>query len=456
MEVAVCGAGRAPSACSTPDYMEQIHDSAMEKVDVLLGLQWGDEGKGKIVDVLTPAYDLIARFQGGPNAGHTLEFEGNKYILRSIPSGIFQGDKVNVIGSGVVLDPILFREEAESLSRSGHDLKGRLVISRKAHLILPIHRLIDAAQEAMKGDAKVGTTGKGIGPTYTDKVARTGLRVGDIEHDFARKYQEARQRHLTLLRAYDYPTEGLETLERTWLESIEYLRQYTLVDSELYLSHALHEGRRVLAEGAQGSMLDIDFGSYPFVTSSNTIAAGCCTGLGIAPRSIGEVYGIFKAYCTRVGSGPFPTELENETGEQLCTLGHEFGSVTGRRRRCGWLDLVALRYTIMLSGVTRLIMMKSDVLDTFDTIRVCTRYRIGDVETEEMPYELTGDIEPLYEELPSWRCDTSRLRSVVEFPQELRDYIDFIERSVGVPIAIASVGPDREQTITLRPTLLPH
>ena len=456
MEVAVCGAGRAPSACSTPDYMEQIHDSAMEKVDVLLGLQWGDEGKGKIVDVLTPAYDLIARFQGGPNAGHTLEFEGNKYILRSIPSGIFQGDKVNVIGSGVVLDPILFREEAESLSRSGHDLKGRLVISRKAHLILPTHRLIDAAQEAMKGDAKVGTTGKGIGPTYTDKVARTGLRVGDIEHDFARKYQEARQRHLILLRAYDYPTEGLETLERTWLESIEYLRQYTLVDSELYLSHALHEGRRVLAEGAQGSMLDIDFGSYPFVTSSNTIAAGCCTGLGIAPRSIGEVYGIFKAYCTRVGSGPFPTELEDETGEQLCTLGHEFGSVTGRRRRCGWLDLVALRYTIMLSGVTRLIMMKSDVLDTFDTIRVCTRYRIGDVETEEMPYELTDDIEPLYEELPGWRCDTSRLRSVVEFPQELRDYIDFIERSVGVPIAIASVGPDREQTITLRPTRLPH
>lgn len=456
MEVAVCGAGRALSACSTLDYMEQIHDSAMEKVDVLLGLQWGDEGKGKIVDVLTPAYDLIARFQGGPNAGHTLEFEGNKYILRSIPSGIFQGDKVNVIGSGVVLDPILFREEAESLSRSGHDLKGRLVISRKAHLILPTHRLIDAAQEAMKGDAKVGTTGKGIGPTYTDKVARTGLRVGDIEHDFARKYQEARQRHLTLLRAYDYPTEGLETLERTWLESIEYLRQYTLVDSELYLSHALHEGRRVLAEGAQGSMLDIDFGSYPFVTSSNTIAAGCCTGLGIAPRSIGEVYGIFKAYCTRVGSGPFPTELEDETGEQLCTLGHEFGSVTGRRRRCGWLDLVALRYTIMLSGVTRLIMMKSDVLDTFDTIRVCTRYRIGEVETEEMPYELTGDIEPLYEELPGWRCDTSRLRSVVEFPQELRDYIDFIERSVGVPIAIASVGPDREQTITLRPTLLPH
>ena len=426
------------------------------KVDVLLGLQWGDEGKGKIVDVLTPAYDLIARFQGGPNAGHTLEFEGNKYILRSIPSGIFQGDKVNVIGSGVVLDPILFREEAESLSRSGHDLKGRLVISRKAHLILPTHRLIDAAQEAMKGDAKVGTTGKGIGPTYTDKVARTGLRVGDTEHDFPKKYQEAKQRHLTLLRAYDYPTDGLEALEREWLEAIEYLRQYAFVDSEQYLGRALREGRRVLAEGAQGSMLDIDFGSYPFVTSSNTIAAGCCTGLGIAPRSIGEVYGIFKAYCTRVGSGPFPTELEDETGERLCTLGHEFGSVTGRRRRCGWLDLVALRYTIMLSGVTRLIMMKSDVLDTFETIRVCTRYRIHGTETEDLPYELAGDVEPIYEELPGWRCDTSRMTSAEEFPQELRDYIAFIERSVGVPIAVVSVGPDREQTITLHPTLLPH
>lgn len=428
----------------------------MEKVDVLLGLQWGDEGKGKIVDVLTPAYDLIARFQGGPNAGHTLEFEGNKYILRSIPSGIFQGDKVNVIGSGVVLDPILFREEAESLSRSGHDLKGRLVISRKAHLILPTHRLIDAAQEAMKGDAKVGTTGKGIGPTYTDKVARTSLRVGDTEHDFPKKYQEAKQRHLTLLRAYDYPTDGLEALEREWLEAIEYLRQYAFVDSEQYLGRALREGRRVLAEGAQGSMLDIDFGSYPFVTSSNTIAAGCCTGLGIAPRSIGEVYGIFKAYCTRVGSGPFPTELEDETGERLCSLGHEFGSVTGRRRRCGWLDLVALRYTIMLSGVTRLIMMKSDVLDTFETIRVCTRYRIRGTETEDLPYELAGDVEPIYEELPGWRCDTSRMTSAEEFPQELRDYIAFIERAVGVPIAVVSVGPDREQTITLHPTLLPH
>ena len=428
----------------------------MEKVDVLLGLQWGDEGKGKIVDVLTPAYDLIARFQGGPNAGHTLEFEGNKYILRSIPSGIFQGDKVNVIGSGVVLDPILFREEAESLSRSGHDLKGRLVISRKAHLILPTHRLIDAAQEAMKGDAKVGTTGKGIGPTYTDKVARTGLRVGDMEHDFPKKYQEAKQRHLTLLHAYDYPTDGLEALEREWLDAIEYLRQYAFVDSEQYLGRALREGRRVLAEGAQGSMLDIDFGSYPFVTSSNTIAAGCCTGLGIAPRSIGEVYGIFKAYCTRVGSGPFPTELEDETGERLCSLGHEFGSVTGRRRRCGWLDLVALRYTIMLSGVTRLIMMKSDVLDSFETIRVCTRYRIHGTETEDLPYELAGDVEPIYEELPGWRCDTSRMTSAEEFPQELRDYIAFIEQAVGVPIAVVSVGPDREQTITLHPTLLPH
>ena len=308
----------------------------------------------------------------------------------------------------------------------------------------------------MKGDAKVGTTGKGIGPTYTDKVARTGLRVGDTEHDFPKKYQEAKQRHLTLLRAYDYPTDGLEALEREWLEAIEYLRQYSFVDSEQYLGRALREGRRVLAEGAQGSMLDIDFGSYPFVTSSNTIAAGCCTGLGIAPRSIGEVYGIFKAYCTRVGSGPFPTELEDETGERLCTLGHEFGSVTGRRRRCGWLDLVALRYTIMLSGVTRLIMMKSDVLDTFETIRICTRYRIHGTETEDLPYELAGDVEPIYEELPGWRCDTSRMTSAEEFPQELRDYIAFIERAVGVPIAVVSVGPDREQTITLHPTLLPH
>ena len=428
----------------------------MEQVDVLLGLQWGDEGKGKIVDVLTPSYDIIARFQGGPNAGHTLEFEGKKYILRSIPSGIFQGDKVNVIGNGVVLDPILFAEEARALSESGHDLRKRLVISRKAHLILPTHRFIDAAQEAIKGGAKIGTTGKGIGPTYTDKIARTGLRVGDIHSDFARKYQEAKERHLTLLEAYRYPVEGLAELEAKWREAIKYLEEFTFVDSEEYINDALRSSRRVLAEGAQGSLLDIDFGSYPFVTSSNTVCAGCCTGLGIAPRSIGQVYGIFKAYCTRVGAGPFPTELFDETGEKLCSLGHEFGSVTGRRRRCGWLDLVALRYTVMLSGVTRLIMMKSDVLDTFETIRVCTNYEIRGEKTRHFPYELTEDVHPVYRELKGWQCDTTKLTDPNDFPQALKDYIAFVEGEIGVPISIVSVGPDRAQTIALHPELLPE
>lgn len=428
----------------------------MEQVDVLLGLQWGDEGKGKIVDVLTPSYDIIARFQGGPNAGHTLEFEGKKYILRSIPSGIFQGDKVNVIGNGVVLDPILFSEEARALSESGHDLRKRLVISRKAHLILPTHRFIDAAQEAIKGGSKIGTTGKGIGPTYTDKIARTGLRVGDIHSDFARKYQEAKERHLTLLEAYHYPVEGLVELEAKWMEAIKYLEEFTFADSEEYINDALRSSRRVLAEGAQGSLLDIDFGSYPFVTSSNTVCAGCCTGLGIAPRSIGQVYGIFKAYCTRVGAGPFPTELFDETGEKLCSLGHEFGSVTGRRRRCGWLDLVALRYTVMLSGVTRLIMMKSDVLDTFETIRVCTDYEIRGEKTRHFPYELTEDVHPVYRELKGWQCDTTKLTDPNDFPQALKDYIAFVEGEIGVPISIVSVGPDREQTIALHPELLPE
>lgn len=428
----------------------------MEQVDVLLGLQWGDEGKGKIVDVLTPSYDIIARFQGGPNAGHTLEFEGKKYILRSIPSGIFQGDKVNVIGNGVVLDPILFADEARALSESGHDLRKRLVISRKAHLILPTHRFIDAAQEAIKGGAKIGTTGKGIGPTYTDKIARTGLRVGDIHSDFARKYQEAKERHLTLLEAYRYPVEGLAELEAKWMEAIKYLEEFTFVDSEEYINDALRSSCRVLAEGAQGSLLDINFGSYPFVTSSNTVCAGCCTGLGIAPRSIGEVYGIFKAYCTRVGAGPFPTELFDETGEKLCSLGHEFGSVTGRRRRCGWLDLVALRYTVMLSGVTRLIMMKSDVLDTFETIRVCTDYEIRGEKTRHFPYELTEDVHPVYRELKGWQCDTTKLTDPKDFPQALNDYIAFVEGEIGVPISIVSVGPDREQTIVLHPELLPE
>lgn len=421
----------------------------MNKVDVLLGLQWGDEGKGKIVDVLTPHYDIIARFQGGPNAGHTLEFGGEKYVLRSIPSGIFQGDKLNVIGNGVVLDPILFIDEAQALARSGHDLRSRLVLSRKAHLILPTHRLLDAANEVAKGDAKVGTTGKGIGPTYTDKVGRYGLRIGDIEHDFVAKYQEAKARHVAMLNAMNFPLGNLEELEKQWLTAIEQLRTYTFVDSEFLINNGLAEGKRVLAEGAQGSLLDIDFGSYPFVTSSNTICAGCCTGLGIAPRSVGDVYGIFKAYCTRVGAGPFPTELFDEIGETLCRLGQEFGSVTGRKRRCGWLDLVALRYTVMLNGVTKLIMMKSDVMDTFEEIKVCVGYEREGRISRNFPYELSEAYTPVYKTFAGWQTDSTAFRSADDFPEALRAYIAFIEQELGVPIAIVSVGPDREQTIQL-------
>lgn len=422
----------------------------MNKVDVLLGLQWGDEGKGKIVDVLTPRYDIIARFQGGPNAGHTLEFGGEKYVLRSIPSGIFQGDKINIIGNGVVLDPILFMNEVRDLARSGHDLTSRLVISRKAHLILPTHRLLDAANEAAKGDAKVGTTGKGIGPTYTDKVSRYGLRVGDIEHGFAHKYQAAKERHLGILASMNHPLGNLDQLEAEWLSAVEELRAFTFVDSEQLINSSLTSGKRILAEGAQGSLLDIDFGSYPFVTSSNTVCAGCCTGLGVAPRTIGEVYGIFKAYCTRVGSGPFPTELHDETGEELCKLGHEFGSVTGRKRRCGWLDLVALRYTVMLNGVTKLIMMKSDVMDTFAEIKVCVGYECDGVISTDFPYELSDEYTPVYRSFAGWQCDSSGMRSAEDFPTALREYIAFIEQELGVPIAVVSVGPDREQTIVLQ------
>ena len=340
------------------------------KVDVLLGLQWGDEGKGKVVDVLTPRYDVVARFQGGPNAGHTLEFEGQKYVLRSIPSGIFQGDKVNIIGNGVVLDPLLFKGEAMALEASGHPLKERLHISKKAHLIMPTHRVLDAAYEAAKGDAKVGTTGKGIGPTYTDKVSRNGLRVGDILCNFEEKYAKAKARHEDILKSMNFEYDIVE-LEKEWLDAINYLREFHLVDSEHEINGLLREGKSVLCEGAQGTLLDVDFGSYPFVTSSNTICAGACTGLGIGPNKIGNVYGIMKAYCTRVGSGPFPTELCDETGKTIRDLGHEYGAVTGRERRCGWIDLVALKYAIMVNGVTHLIMMKSDVLDGFDTIKAC-------------------------------------------------------------------------------------
>ena len=417
------------------------------KVDVLLGLQWGDEGKGKVVDVLTPRYDVVARFQGGPNAGHTLEFAGQKYVLRSIPSGIFQGDKINIIGNGVVLDPALFKAEAEALEASGHPLKERLHISKKAHLILPTHRLLDAAYEMAKGDAKVGTTGKGIGPTYTDKVSRNGLRVGDILHNFEAKYEAAKARHVQILKSLNYGPYDLEGMEQAWLEGIEYLKQFHLVDSEHEVNRLLDEGKSVLCEGAQGTMLDVDFGSYPFVTSSNTICAGACTGLGVAPNKIGEVYGIFKAYCTRVGAGPFPTELFDETGEKICALGHEFGAVTGRKRRCGWIDLVALKYAVMVDGVTKLIMMKSDVLDSFDTIKACVAYKVNGEETEHFPFDISEGVEPVYVELPGWKTDMTKMQSEDEFPEEFNAYISFLEDQLGVPIKFVSIGPDREQTI---------
>lgn len=417
-----------------------------KKVDVLLGLQWGDEGKGKVVDVLTPSYDLVTRFQGGPNAGHTLEFNGQKYVLRSIPSGIFQGDKINIIGNGVVLDPALFKAEVEALEKSGHPLTKRLKISRKAHLILPTHRLLDQAFETAKGESKIGTTGKGIGPAYSDKISRNGLRVGDIELNFEEKYAIAIKRHKDILDQYKFEYD-LTELEREWMEGIDTIRKFELVDSEHLINEALSAGKKVLAEGAQGTMLDIDFGSYPFVTSSNTICAGACTGLGVAPRVIGDVYGIFKAYCTRVGSGPFPTELFDETGDEMRNKGHEFGSVTGRPRRCGWIDLVALKYAIMINGVTRLIMMKSDVMDDFEIIKACVAYKIDGVESEKFPYSIEGEVEPVYIELPGWRTDMSKMRSENEFPEEFNAYLNFLEAELGVPVTIVSVGPDREQTI---------
>jgi len=422
------------------------------KVDVLLGLQWGDEGKGKVVDVLTPRYDAVARFQGGPNAGHTLEFDGKKYVLRSIPSGIFQSGQINIIGNGVVLDPVLFREEAEALEASGVDLKKVLKLSRKAHLILPTHRLLDAAGEKAKGSAKIGTTGKGIGPTYTDKISRNGLRLGDVEDaSCAReKYEAHRDIHLRRLADMGCPADpvALSKLEQAWLEAVDYLREFEIVDSEFVVNNLLAEGKKVLCEGAQGTMLDVDFGSYPFVTSSNTVCAGACTGLGIAPNKIGEVFGIFKAYCTRVGSGPFPTELFDETGRTIRNLGHEYGAVTGRERRCGWIDLVALRYAIMINGVTQLIMMKSDVLDGFDTIRACVAYKVNGVETRDFPFSIEeGSIEPVYVDIPGWKTPMTAITSEKQFPRAFSDYIHFLEKELATPITIVSVGPDRTQTI---------
>ncbi|MGP1590861.1 MAG: adenylosuccinate synthase [Prevotella sp.] len=418
------------------------------KVDVLLGLQWGDEGKGKVVDVLTPQYDVIARFQGGPNAGHTLEFEGEKYVLRSIPSGIFQGGKVNIIGNGVVLAPDLFMQEVKELEKSGHNLKDRLKISTKAHLIMPTHRLIDVAQEAKKGKNKVGTTGKGIGPTYTDKISRTGLRVGDILDNFKEKYEAHKAAHLDQLKALHYTDFDITEIEKTWLEGIEFMKNFQFVESEYAVNNYLKEGKSVLCEGAQGTMLDVDFGSYPFVTSSNTICSGACSGLGIGPNKIGDVFGIMKAYCTRVGSGPFPTELFNEEGKQIRDLGHEYGAVTGRERRCGWIDLVALKYAIMINGVTKLIMMKSDVLDTFATIKACVAYNINGKITTELPYDLSKDVEPVYKEIKGWQTDLTQCTSEEQLPQAFLDYITFLEKELETPISIVSVGPDRAQTIT--------
>lgn len=417
-----------------------------QNIDVLLGLQWGDEGKGKIVDVLTPKYDVVARFQGGPNAGHTLEFNGKKFVLRSIPSGIFQGGQTNIIGNGVVLDPALFKGEAEDLVKAGYDLTKNLFISKKAHLILPTHRVLDAAYEAAKGDAKVGTTGKGIGPTYTDKISRNGLRVGDILENFEAKYAAAKARHEEILRNMNYSYDIAE-MEAKWLEGIEYLKNFRLIDSEQMINDLMNEGKSVLCEGAQGSLLDVDFGSYPFVTSSNTVCAGACTGLGVAPNRIANVYGITKAYCTRVGSGPFPTELFDEVGAEMRDRGHEYGAVTGRERRCGWIDLVALKYTIMINGVTHLILMKSDVLDTFPTIKACVAYRKNGETLTHFPYDIDG-VEPVYTELKGWQTDLTQLKNEEELPQEFKEYIAFLEKELGVPVKYVSIGPDRDQTIT--------
>ena len=418
-------------------------------VDVLLGLQWGDEGKGKIVDVLTRKYDIIARFQGGPNAGHTLEFEGKKHVLHTIPSGVFHEKVCNVVGNGVVIDPVIFKGELDKLIAQEPDVLSRLKISRKAHLILPSHRLLDAASEAAKGKKKIGSTLKGIGPTYMDKTGRNGLRVGDIQLDnFQELYNNLVTKHKQLLSGYPDFTYDLSELEPTWFEAIEYLRTLDIIDSEPYVHQAIKDGRTILAEGAQGTLLDIDFGTYPFVTSSNTTCAGACTGLGVAPNRIQNVYGIFKAYCTRVGSGPFPTELFDETGETIQAQGHEFGATTGRPRRCGWLDLPALKYAIDVNGVTELMMMKADVLSGIGNLKVCTAYRYKGEVIEHLPYKLEEDlIEPIFTEVAGWDEDLTKMTSEDEFPESFKSYIDYIEKEVGVPISLISVGPDRAQTI---------
>ena len=420
------------------------------KVDVLLGLQWGDEGKGKIVDVLTPSYGVIARFQGGPNAGHTLIFDGQKHVLHTIPSGVFRPDTLNLVGNGVVIDPLIFKGEVDKLLAAGVDPRPNLRISRRAHLILPTHRLLDAASEQAKGEAKIGSTLKGIGPTYMDKTGRNGLRVGDITSGkFAERYAALRDKHLRMLAQFEGFTFDLEAAEGPWLAAVEELAALTAVDAEHFLAEHLAAGTAVLAEGAQGTMLDIDFGTYPFVTSSNTVTAGACTGLGVAPGRIGHVIGIFKAYCTRVGSGPFPTELDNAEGEALRAAGGEFGATTGRPRRCGWLDLIQLKYAITINGVTELSMMKADVLGDFDTIKVCTHYKRGDEILDHLPYDLTDtSIEPVYRSFPGWRSNLAGITRIEDLPAALLDYIAWIESEVGVPIRTVSIGPDRAQTLS--------
>lgn len=420
-------------------------------VDLLLGLQWGDEGKGKIVDVLTQKYDIIARFQGGPNAGHTLEFDGIKHVLRTIPSGIFHKNAVNIIGNGVVIDPVVFVKELEGLEQFKIDIYNKLIISRKAHLILPTHRLLDAASEASKGKAKIGSTLKGIGPTYMDKTGRNGLRIGDLElDDFKERYRNLADKHEAMIKFYDVSIQyNLAEMENEFFEAIETLKKLQFIDSEAYLFQALKDGKSILAEGAQGSLLDVDFGTYPFVTSSNTTAAGACTGLGIAPNKIKDVYGIFKAYTTRVGSGPFPTELFDEVGETMARIGNEFGSVTGRKRRCGWLDLVALKYAVQINGVTQLMMMKGDVLSGFEDLKVCTAYNYRGEIIDHLPYNIEEEnVSPVYKSFKGWHADLTGLTEYSDLPTELKDYVSFIEAEVGVPIKIISVGPDRTQTIS--------
>jgi adenylosuccinate synthase len=419
----------------------------MNKVDVLLGLQWGDEGKGKIVDVLTPVYDVIARFQGGPNAGHSLEFNEIKHVLHTIPSGIFHKDKINLIGNGVVIDPVIFKKETEALEKMGVSPADSIYISKRAHLILPSHRVLDAASEAAKGDTKIGSTLKGIGPTYMDKTGRNGLRIGDILlPDFLERYNFLKNKHREIIRQYDYHDEP-ENYEDEWFQGIEKIMTFKLVDSEHFINGLINENKKILAEGAQGTLLDIDFGSYPYVTSSNTICAGACTGLGIAPGRIGEVLGIFKAYCTRVGSGPFPTELSDETGERMRRQGKEFGSTTGRPRRCGWLDLPALKYSIMINGVTQLIITKADVLTGFESLNICTAYQSGDDLMESLVYDTAKPLKPLYKVMKGWNRDISKITDVNDLPVEFRDYIQFIEEEVGVPVTMISLGPDRSEIV---------